>query len=115
MKIKLSLLLLVIISALNIFADEKGITIDPIPKKDPNLRGQRAPMKLPIEVIFDTDLRIVNVTCLSDLEGEIFIYNDTNGLVDYSPCLNAILTLSNSHYHTILIEGDGWSATGVIE
>lgn len=115
MKNRLILLSTVMLSVLNILADQKGIPLNPPPKDDPNQKVQRIPIKLPIEVTYDTDLRIVNITCISDLEGEVFLYNASNELEDYSPCLNAILTLSESDYHTILIEGDGWSATGVIE
>lgn len=75
----------------------------------------RTPMRLPIDVVFDNETMTIQVSCVSNLEGEVFLYNASNELEDYSPCLNAILTLSNSNYHTILIEGDGWSATGVIE
>lgn len=75
----------------------------------------RTPMHLPIDVIFDTETMTVEVSCTSDLEGEVFIYNASEELEDYSPCLNSILSVSNSDYHTILIEGDGWSATGIIE
>ncbi|MBD5190201.1 MAG: hypothetical protein HDS95_07990 [Bacteroidales bacterium] len=108
-------LLLTVISAVSCFAEKTNIQLDPLPKKDPELKSPRAPMRLPIDVVFDNETMTIQVSCVSNLEGEVFLYNASNELEDYSPCLNAILTLSNSNYHTILIEGDGWSATGVIE
>ena len=75
----------------------------------------RAPMQLPIEVTYDTDTYIVEITCSTDLEGEVYLYNAWGEEEAYAPCLNAVLSVSDSQYHTIIIEGDGWEATGVIE
>lgn len=76
---------------------------------------RRTPLRLPIDVVFDNETMTIEVSCASDLEGEVYVYNASEELEDYSPCLNSILSVSNSDYHTILIEGDGWSATGMIE
>lgn len=106
---------IILCSAFSLIAEKKTIKVDPIPKKDTGKTIHRTPMYLPIDVIFDTETMTVEVSCTSDLEGEVFIYNASEELEDYSPCLNSILSVSNSDYHTILIEGDGWSATGIIE
>ncbi len=75
----------------------------------------RTPMSMPIDVVFDNETMTVEVSCASDLEGEVYLYNSSEELEDYSPCLNSILSVTNSDFHTILIVGDGWSASGVIE
>lgn len=75
----------------------------------------RTPMNLPIEVMFDNETMTVEVSCTNDLEGEVYLYNASEEMEDYSPCLNSILFVTNSDFHTILIEGDGWSASGIIE
>ncbi|MDE7414195.1 MAG: hypothetical protein K2N05_10490 [Muribaculaceae bacterium] len=72
-------------------------------------------MRLPIEVMYDSDGAVVEISCASDLEGEVYIYDAAGVEEAYSPCLNTVLSVSDSQYHTILIEGDGWEATGVIE
>ena len=108
-------LVLIACSTVSLTAEKKTIKIDPIPKKDTGKTIHRAPMKLPIDVVFDNETMTVEVSCTNDLEGEVFLYNSSEELEDYSPCLNSILSVTNSDFHTILIEGDGWSASGVIE
>lgn len=75
----------------------------------------RAPMNLPIEAVYDSDTMTIEVACATDLEGELYVYDASEVLEDYSPCLNTVLSVTNSDYHTIVIEGDGWAGYGVIE
>lgn len=75
----------------------------------------REPAVLPVEVFFDEAAQMIEVSCLSPLEGEVFVYDASEILEDYAPCLNSILSVTDSDYHTIVIEGDDWIATGVIE
>lgn len=77
---------------------------------------QRAPINLPIEVIYNTETLTVQVTSLSaDIDGEVYIYNAFDELEDYSPTLNCILTVTESDYHTIVIDSENWTGYGVIE
>ena len=84
-------------------------------KKQTSNKVQRAPMAVSVEAVYDSDTMTIEVTCSSPLEGEVFVYDSSEILEDYAPCLNSILSVTDSDYHTIVIEGDDWIAKGVIE
>lgn len=112
---KFAFLIITFFAVIPVFGDKKNIKLDPIPKTDPQEKPQRAPALIPVNVIYDNETNIVEVNSFNVLEGEVFLYNSFYELVDYSPCINSVLTLSDDSYHTIVIEGDGWSASGIIE
>ncbi|MDE7442505.1 MAG: hypothetical protein K2M69_10120 [Muribaculaceae bacterium] len=72
-------------------------------------------MDLPVEAVYDSDAMTIEVSCTTDLEAEVYVYDASEVLEDYSPCLNTVLSVTNSDYHAIVIEGDGWAGYGVIE
>ncbi|MDE6027414.1 MAG: hypothetical protein K2G23_05045 [Muribaculaceae bacterium] len=49
------------------------------------------------------------------MKGEVYVYDASEVLEDYSPCLNSVLSVTDSYSHTIVIEGDGWTGYEVIE
>ena len=75
----------------------------------------RDPVVLSMEVLYDAEARIVETLCASPLEGTVTMYDAFGVMEAYSPCLNSVISLTESDYHTIVIEGDDWIATGVIE
>ncbi len=112
---KVLILSLIVFSTIGIQAAKKKVSVKATTSKNTSIKLQRTPMNLPIEVIFDDEALTVEVSCATDLEGEVYLYNPSEELIDQSPCLNTILSISNADYHTLLIEGDGWSASAVIE
>ena len=75
----------------------------------------RAPMRINIEVFYDTETHIVEVYGDEAMDAEVFIYNASGDLVNYSSSLNTELTIPTSGIYTIQIESEGWYALGVIE
>lgn len=75
----------------------------------------RAPMRINIEVFYDTETHIVEVYGDEAMDAEVFIYNASGDIVDYSSSLNTELTIPASGIYTIQIESEGWYALGVIE
>ena len=110
---KLCVLSLVIGCIAPCMAEKVKIDIKPQTKsqgqQQPILRG---PMDLPVEVVYDSDAMTIEVSCTTDLEAEVYVYDASEVLEDYSPCLNTVLSVTNADYHTIVIEGDGWSGYG---
>ena len=75
----------------------------------------RAPMLINIDVYYDTETHIVEVYGDEAMDAEVFIYNASGDLVNYSSSLNTELTIPASGIYTIQIESEGWYALGVIE
>ena len=99
------------------FAEQRGIFMDfhgdINPKKDTEVN--RTPMKLPIEVIYDSDVHTIEVIGNGSLEAEVFLYNINGTLESYSPILNTDFTVLNLGTYSIQIQGDGWYAEGEVE
>lgn len=112
--IRLGLLLVMNYTA---FAEQRGIFMDfhgdINPKKD--MEVNRTPMKLPIEVIYDSDVHTIEVIGNGSLEAEVFLYNINGTLESYSPILNTDFTVLNLGTYSIQIQGDGWYAEGEVE
>lgn len=83
--------------------------------KQNEFKMHRAPMRLPIEVIHDSDTQTIEVSTDSDLQGEVCLYHDGT-LIDSSPEINVTFPLPFSYgEYTVNITGDWWEATAVLE
>ncbi|MBD5183739.1 MAG: hypothetical protein HDS97_02445 [Bacteroidales bacterium] len=96
-------------------AAQKKVSIKITQKKDVSDKILRSPINLPIEVTYDEDVNVIETFCVNDVDAEVSVYNASDELEGYSPSLNSVISLTESDYHTIVIEGDDWIATGVIE
>lgn len=99
------------------FAEQRGVLMEihyrSVPGK--NMSVNRAPMRLPIEVVYDSDTHKIEVTGGESMEAEVFLYNANGSLENYSSSLNIDFTVSTPGIYTIQIQGDGWYAEGEIE
>lgn len=77
-------------------------------------KRERAPMRIPVEVYYDRDTRVVEIVGSESVEAEVFLYNATGTLENYSPALNTEFRLISSGEYTVVIQADNWSATGII-
>ena len=75
----------------------------------------RAPMRLPIEVVYDSDTHKIEVIGDESMEAEVFLYNANGSLENYSSLLNTEFTVLTPGIYIIQIEGEGWYAEGEIE
>lgn len=69
--------------------------------KEPN----RAPMRIPVEVVYDTETYEVKVIGDETIEAEVFLYDSVGNLEDYSATLNTYFYLYTSDTYTVHIEG----------
>ena len=99
------------------FAEQRGVFMDFHRKINPgkNMQVNRAPMRLPIEVVYDSDTHNIKVTGEKGIEAEVFLYNVNGTLESHSSTLNAEFSVLESDTYTILIQGEGWYAEGEIE
>lgn len=84
-------------------------------RKDNSEKALRAPMRINIEVFYDTEMHIVEVYGDEAMDAEVFIYNASGDIVNYTSSLNTELTIPASGIYTIQIESEGWYAVGVID
>lgn len=120
MKQLLSLILVLIATAFpSVAQSPKGNSPEPVKleynRKDNSEKTLRAPMRINIEVLYDSETHIVEVCGDEAMEADVFLYNASGDLVDYSSSLNTELTIPTSGIYTIQIESEGWYAVGVIE
>lgn len=103
--------------ALNASAESYGVFMEINMKNRPDkyLKVNRAPMRISLDVIYDTDTHCVFVSGDEEMEVEVFLYNSKGEVEDYSSSLNSTLSVSSSGSHRIHIEGEDWIANGIIQ
>ena len=108
----LAVLLLVI--AQTAFAEQHDIFLELHRRNYPENTQEvnRTPMRLPIEVIYDSEKHIIEVVGNESLEAEVFLYNANGTLEYYSSILNTEIPIMASGTYIIQIQGDGWYAIG---
>ena len=99
------------------FAKQQGVFMQFHRRLNPeNTRDvNRAPMRLPIEVVYDSDTHKIEVIGDESMEAEVFMYNANGDLENYSSSLNSKFTVLTPGIYIIQIEGEGWYAEGEIE
>lgn len=82
--------------------------------KEQSSTVHRAPMMLPIEVLYDNETHQVEVVGDEELPAQVFLCDQNGNTLGYSPCINTVLDVP-SDYNGILIirvESEEWIATG---
>lgn len=99
------------------FAEQQGVFMQFYRRLNPeNTRDvNRAPMRLPIEVVYDSDTHKIEVIGDESMEAEVFLYNANGDLENYSSSLNTEFTVLTPGIYIIQIQSDGWYAEGEIE
>lgn len=104
--------------ALTAFAEQQGVFMQFHRKVNPeNSRDvNRAPMRLPIEVVYDSDTHKIKVSGDNKMEVQLFLCDENGNTLDYSQCVNSVLNIPNSYSGliTLRIESEGWIAIGNI-
>ena len=116
-KVIILVVLLLTTMAHTAFAEQRGVFMEFHRKINPgkNMQVNRAPMRMPIEVVYDSDTHNIKVIGDKDIEAEVFLYNANGALESHSSTLNAELSVLESGTHVILIQGESWYAEGEIE
>ena len=116
-KVIILVVLLLTTMAHTAFAEQRGVFMEFHRKINPgkNMQVNRAPMRMPIEVVYDSDTHNIKVTGEKGIEAEVFLYNVNGTLESHSSTLNAEFSVLESDTYTILIQGEGWYAEGEIQ
>lgn len=76
----------------------------------------RMPIHIPISVSFDEETRAIEVTTPDDnIIGQVYLFDESGQIVEYSPIINASFIVSNLGTYTIRIDGDTWYAIGNVD
>lgn len=77
---------------------------------------RRSPLRLPIDVYYNTETHQIEVVGDEELAAQVFLCDENGNTLDYSPYINAVLNVSSNYNGLIIIriEGEDWIATGKI-
>lgn len=116
-KVIILMVLLLTTMAHTAFAEQRGVFMEFHRKINPgkNMQVNRAPMRMPIEVVYDSDTHNIKVTGDTGIEAEVFLYNVNRTLESHSSTLNTEFSVLESGTYVILIQGECWYAEGEIE
>ena len=108
---------LLLIMTCTAFAEQRGVFLQFHRKVNvgKNMKVHRAPLYLPIDVVYDSDVHNIKVVGDKSIEAEVFLYNASGILVCYSSTLDTDIDILLSGTYTIVIQGEGWYAEGEIE
>ena len=116
-KVIILVVLLLTTMAHTAFAEQRGVFMEFHRKinSGKNMQVNRAPMRMPIEVVYDSDTHNIKVTGDTGIEAEVFLYDANGAHESHSSTLNAEFCVLESDTYTILIQGEGWYAEGEIQ
>lgn len=99
-----------------ISAEEHGVFMEiNMRNMDSYTKVNRAPKRISLDVVYDTDTQCVSVNGDEGMVVEIFLYNSLGEVEDYSSSMNTTLSISSPGIHRIHIVGEDWDANGTIE
>lgn len=77
---------------------------------------RRSPIRIPIDVYYDKELRQIEIYGDMDMNVEIYLCDKNGNIISYSSTINTILDVPDGYSGqlSIRVEGEGWIATGII-
>lgn len=77
----------------------------------------RSPMQLPVEINYDSETGIVEITGDDELEAQISLTDESGNTLAFSPTINTVFEVPTGYTGILLIyiETEDWTATGEIE
>lgn len=89
------------------------IPLETNPKEEP-IHGEifRTPIQNLVEAFYDSDSHTVIIIGDPTVEAEVFLYDESGNIEDYSPTINATLKVSSKGSLTIVILSEHWYAIG---
>ena len=117
-KIHLLFGVLIIVGCLQTYAAKSGVYMDfyKYGHEDKNTTVHRFPMRIPINVYYDDELRQIEISGSADIDVQIFLCDINGNTLDYSHCMNTVLNIPYGFSGIIIlrIESEEWIATGKI-
>lgn len=103
-------------TTLTSFADDEKvlININKNEKHTDNPKWDRAPMRIPVEVYYNSENKVIRVEGSETVEAEVFLYNKYEELTDYSSTINAEFQLTLPGEYTILIQNENWYGEAIV-
>lgn len=103
--------------AFTVSAAEKGVFMEYHRKSNPsrNTQVHRAPMRIPIEVTYDSNTQTIKIVGDESIDAEAYLYDISGNIEDYSPSLEVTFYVSTPGIHIISIQGEGWYGEGAIQ
>lgn len=98
------------------FAEDERVPVT-IHKEDCNTKKMtpdRAPMRIPVDVYYNIENRVIKVEGSETIDAEVYLYNKYEELVDYSSTINAEFQLTMPGEYTVLIQSEYWYAEAVV-
>lgn len=100
----------------SISAKEHGVFMEiNMRNREAYTKVNRAPKHISLNVVFDDETGLIRVTGDESVVAEVFLYNSSGEIEDYSSSLNSNLTITNSGSYRILIVSEDWGAEGNVE
>lgn len=117
MKKTFMLMGLLFATAFSAVAEQRKIIMDfnRISKSEKHQRTNRAPLHIPISVVYDSDTNRILISGSETINAEVLLYDATGTLENYSSSLNTFFILSTEDTYVIRIQGEEWYAEGVVE
>lgn len=79
-----------------------------------NSTRHRAPMRINIEALYDSDSRSINIYYNGEVDGDVYLYlNET--VIDYSSEINTSFPIYTPGFYKIEIIGENWIVEGDIQ
>lgn len=109
---------LITIGCLQANAEKCGVYMDfyKYGHEGKNTTVHRSPMRIPIDVYYDEELRQIEVCGDEDMDVQIYLCDENGNTITNSSTINAILDFPDGYSGLLFIriEGEGWIATGII-
>lgn len=80
-----------------------------------NSERNRMPIRLPIEVVYDSEERTVCVTSDCDINAEVYLYDYRGCMIAHSTGFGVTMAIPTTGYYTVYIDSESWYAEGSIE
>lgn len=118
MKKMIILTSLMLVMAFSVEAEKKSVPmeyhneVNSGEKKD----VERAPLRLPrIDVAYDTDMHIINIEGEEWIDADVYLYDVSGMLVDYSASLNVMFSITSPGIYIVSIQSENWYAVGTVK
>lgn len=109
---------LIFIGCLQAHAEKRRVAMEhwQTSNVDGSTTVRRSPMRIPIDVYYDDDLRQIEISGDEDMDVQIYLRDESGNTITYSSTINTVLDIPDGYsgLFSIRIEGEDWISTGII-
>lgn len=97
------------------YAEPKNVPVKYERKEgNKNLGGNKSPMRLPVDLFYDSDTRVLSVETDGSLEGAVYVFDWSGNLADSSDSLNCSFILGGKGVYIVRLTGAHWTGSATI-